>query len=1665
MRNPWKSIASYEASDVNRFKGREKSVTKFVQIMDSGTMSVLYASSGIGKTSFLNAGIGPYYKKQGFFPFHILFEDSVWGKEQIDEWLLERIEKDICYDYPKNEDGSSKPIKAREWKFGFEGERSEIEKVCSEEDLQVLERSLWWRLHAYNLVEKNTGDICNPLIVFDQFEEVFVKGKENGLQEEKLEKLFSLIEELSSTILPKDVYEVIEHLAKGGIYLDLDRTNRYKVVFSLRKEYLSEFDYWTNDKYSMADLFQNRMLLLPLTKHQAERIIREQPIDDNDLSKGKVTTLNDVADIIIEEIDKKNKGEIEPYLLSVICSRLFDKAKKLGKKQLEAKDVSSLNITEEISVFYQDLLRTLTEEGVFRGNKHIERFESIFVSEQDGHRLRKSLKHDKSLESFDLEKLEKVHLVRRNNLGEDVDVELIHDKLAEVIHQRQISRKETKRELSWKVMWACLLIGIFFYTLYYVRGNAEGKGGWGNFTEIENRTVLSEDSIKRPDNFVENYILSGEKTNYSFFYWTYLKSVRTKSNYDKLHVSLYSCPLLQELNFTDSIKDLSINLSDVPSVNIYIGPKVGDLTIQTYSTVAPVFTINNNRYKKYDVGIARKDTLNNKDSLNKDSLLVSFIRDTQKDMTVYVPSEMDTIFVFPKELMNRDTIMYQKKIYHNDKDTANVVKLKIDDDSLLITQRDVTYSLVPRDNKNVKFISFSNSVKTIGTAAFENFTSLKKVRMSENLDSIGAEAFGFTGLEQIEFPKSLRYIGSRAFMNCRALKRIIFSGSGPLYIDINAFLNCSNLEYIELPDSVIMIEHVSPKIFKNCPSIKDVIIRNPSLSNLDKRDSVVYEKATGMPLLVFTKYCKFKFKNYYSQNGIIYHDVIDSIGNKKMAMDVIPPDADFASMSRGYQFSKTGDWVIDWANKSVYAIRPSKELRIPAYSHMPLDGLSFEFVPDSLEKIYVPFPQPETKDSLIFSVNLPDSIKSKITLVVPKGCTKYYANNPYFVSFKSIEEDSWWRAYYNNFIFYARSIFSFSYFYSYNNFIKIDFSSFFMISCLIFILMAIIGWYVIYKIEEKFRKKDNRDGSKCSMQLYSFIKLCAIVVVYSILYWFVTLVFLEVPDVLIANIWCIPLTIIILLLLFSKKTSTNVFLRILTYLKRRDWKNMITGIAVVIACILLIKGYQTTCDLDKMFLYGKYSRATNLMYSNIMGKDSITTDDSVFLRKILQSSDGMSLLLNKSELRNINISRYTHDGNNNMLMVGKTDTLFLLDFNSNKQYEYKMPLSKCYYVNERYICGYSNGNYSYICRRDASIADTLIGDYLNFADSVNYVAATTDTTCYIYDLRNKLRLLKALHINKGSSVRTSEKSDFLTIQNEDRVRVYNLRNINESFEKRITGIISLLTDSFIVAYNKERNETNLYDHQLVLKYKLKGCYPTFFETQSINYATIGQDKVYFHSISSNKVRIDSLEESRIGHYYNLKGYYKYWNWDILKMMKDSIHQNLKLYSISDSVIISYEDSTKTVYVYNKDGGQRYALKIQGQNIELINPNNGLFTITNLKDDSIAVYKNTKLLMNYPRKFDLDITEKYLVDRSKRREILITPLNNPSIHYTIKDQEVRFGQYSFYLGGYIFEESNGTLYFENYLPIDELIERSRYLTRIQKENLKHKLHINKQVSSE
>ena len=85
---------------------------------------------------------------------------------------------------------------------------------------------------------------------------------------------------------------------------------------------------------------------------------------------------------------------------------------------------------------------------------------------------------------------------------------------------------------------------------------------------------------------------------------------------------------------------------------------------------------------------------------------------------------------------------------------------------------------------------------SIADGAFENFTNLSTVELSDSVTSIGDNAFaGCTNLEEIVFSRNLTNIGENAFQRCAKLTSLRFP-EGPTTIGAGAFSGCTRLKEI-----------------------------------------------------------------------------------------------------------------------------------------------------------------------------------------------------------------------------------------------------------------------------------------------------------------------------------------------------------------------------------------------------------------------------------------------------------------------------------------------------------------------------------------------------------------------------------------------------------------------------------------------------------------------------------------------------------------------------------------------------------------------------------------------------------------------------------------------------------------------------------------------------
>ena len=103
---------------------------------------------------------------------------------------------------------------------------------------------------------------------------------------------------------------------------------------------------------------------------------------------------------------------------------------------------------------------------------------------------------------------------------------------------------------------------------------------------------------------------------------------------------------------------------------------------------------------------------------------------------------------------------------------------------------------------NVKSLSLSSTVASIGENAFANCSHLSSISFSEGLKKIGGSAFQYCALVYVRLPDSLESIGASAFSDTK----LIGIDFGKNLKTIGNYAIGGKVEYVAIPDSVTKLE-------------------------------------------------------------------------------------------------------------------------------------------------------------------------------------------------------------------------------------------------------------------------------------------------------------------------------------------------------------------------------------------------------------------------------------------------------------------------------------------------------------------------------------------------------------------------------------------------------------------------------------------------------------------------------------------------------------------------------------------------------------------------------------------------------------------------------------------------------------------------------------------
>lgn len=441
----FKGPEAYQVDDKNIFKGREVETQQLLYMVEHNDWCVCYARSGEGKSSLINAGLKPSLLEKQILPIDIRFEtdlNSDYLKDvDFDDFVWDKIEK--CKNLT-------------------------IIDTLSINPGQTIKDKLWWKLRSKDfrvMTENSTYRPVIPLLIFDQFEEVFTRPKD--LQ--WTYNFFKWLEELY-----KDEIPVTEDKGTNLDFCEYSFSKKFKVLLSLRNEYVSELDYWSMEKFFIPSLKNNRYYLKPLTFAAAKDVTQQlknwpRGIDEDNVIKA-ATNDKDKFFEVNEEDKTGNQSEGSPcvsaLILSLILSKLEENDEFVRQKliKIEGKE-NPINIMD--SLFDHIYEEALLHSGVGIKSSLRDRLEEELIDD-NGRRKRSSiedLKKEKDLAEV-IEKLKEKRIVCVNN-GE---VELSHDSISATVarHRTQrITQLKEQRETAFTV--PTLVLFFLFGILWGIR--------------------------------------------------------------------------------------------------------------------------------------------------------------------------------------------------------------------------------------------------------------------------------------------------------------------------------------------------------------------------------------------------------------------------------------------------------------------------------------------------------------------------------------------------------------------------------------------------------------------------------------------------------------------------------------------------------------------------------------------------------------------------------------------------------------------------------------------------------------------------------------------------------------------------------------------------------------------------------------------------------------------------------------------------------------------------------------------------------------------------------------------------------------------------------------------------------------------------------------------
>ena len=431
-------LKSYTEEQADSFFGRDAEIDNLTNLVKSNTLTIVFGKSGIGKTSLLNAGVFPKLRQDFCLPFRIRLEfqdNSPDLVSQIKQVLKEEIDK-----------------------YGFE--------VTSYPGSETL-----WEYFHKELLWKT----ITPVLIFDQFEEMFTLAKKsNRFGNKELELFWQELSDLAENSIPEKLKdEFLNHKENIGYNY---KNQKIKILFAFREEYLPEFESITP---KIPSIKYSRFRLMPMNGNQAYEVITQTWNTKIDTAQA-----NKIVGFFTNEDGTKQTYdvmEIEPSLLSQVCSYIDKERITAGNDKISAEFLSKYP--------KETILRSIYNEALIESNNAVNRNEdelkkmlkpvNVFVEDKlitdEGYRSKYAVIEIEEKIKPGVEVLKRKYFLR-----EDANsIELTHDVLVPLIktdretRRKKIAVEAARKRANRRALFIIILSAIAaIFIWYFIAGKA-----------------------------------------------------------------------------------------------------------------------------------------------------------------------------------------------------------------------------------------------------------------------------------------------------------------------------------------------------------------------------------------------------------------------------------------------------------------------------------------------------------------------------------------------------------------------------------------------------------------------------------------------------------------------------------------------------------------------------------------------------------------------------------------------------------------------------------------------------------------------------------------------------------------------------------------------------------------------------------------------------------------------------------------------------------------------------------------------------------------------------------------------------------------------------------------------------------------------------------------